>query len=582
MDTRGSRISRSLNFRITLPVVTLVFLVWLGLNFFVLESIEQFQRNRIQEDMEWTARFTYNIINEHYYDLVRSGAMEDERYLRIEKGRSIGSIEDFMRQKDFVAVVHSRQEDRILTTGVSATRFTPLIREGIAENVLHEIIDSGRGYYAYRVEFEPWQWDIILLKDISDYASLLQKVRNINLAVGIILVLAAFLLYSTLRWNIHRPIRSIISSIARSSPPQFQGTTEFEYLSSSIRTMMAGLEEREAFLESIFNSISDGISILDTEMNVVRVNPTMEKWYQHSAPLTGRKCYEVYHGRSEECEKCPSRTTMQTGQTCIMVVPRVGPHGRTVGWLELHSFPLMDQKTGVMKGVIEYVRDITESQIARERIQASLAEKEVLLKEIHHRVKNNLQIISSLLNLQAHHVDDRYDREIYRESQNRVITMALIHEELYQARDLARVDFGAYIQNLTQNLFASYGIDPQRIHLTLDTEDLDVVVDTAIPAGLILNELISNALKHAFPGERGGSVRVGFHSVGENNYVLEVADDGIGLPEDMDLWNTKSLGMQLVTVIIEQLGGDLDVSREGGTSFRIRFSEYREAGTVLF
>jgi two-component sensor histidine kinase/ABC-type uncharacterized transport system substrate-binding protein len=219
---------------------------------------------------------------------------------------------------------------------------------------------------------------------------------------------------------------------------------------------------------------------------------------------------------------------------------------------------------------------------SEQQVRISLEEKKILLKEIHHRVKNNLQVISGLLNLQAHHVTDNDVKETYKESQNRVISMALIHEELYQSTELSRIDFGAYIKNLSMNLFSSYNVGLDRVKLELDVQHKEMVVDTAIPCGLIINELISNALKHAFPDNRNGSVRVTFREESEKQYHLEVADDGVGMPADLDINKTSSLGMQLITIIAGQLGGKVEVTRDEGTVFRINFSEYQEAGAIMY
>ena len=245
-------------------------------------------------------------------------------------------------------------------------------------------------------------------------------------------------------------------------------------------------------------------------------------------------------------------------------------------------FFLLSSLVLILFGNIVHKRK-TQRELARsaEQIRSSLGEKEILLKEVHHRVKNNLQVISGLLNLQAHHITDQMSKEIYKESQNRIISMALIHEELYQARDLARVDFGAYIENLAENLFGSYSVDKDRVTLDLDIDHTEMVVDTAIPCGLIVNELISNCLKHAFPDGMSGRVRVAFHELNDKEYELEVSDDGVGLPPELDITRTASLGMQLIYLIVEQLKGKIEVSREGGTGFRILFSEYLEAGTDI-
>jgi PAS domain S-box-containing protein len=228
------------------------------------------------------------------------------------------------------------------------------------------------------------------------------------------------------------------------------------------------------------------------------------------------------------------------------------------------------------------IRDITGLMEIQEQLKDSLSEKEILLKEIHHRVKNNLQVISGLLNLQAHHINDPLSREIYKESQNRVITMALIHEELYQSEDLGQVQFGDYIQNLCNNLMISYGADSKRIDLKVDAVRADLVVDTVIPCGLIINELVTNSLKHAFPEGGMGVITVTFRMLPDELFEMMVSDDGIGIPEDIDINSTSTLGMQLVTVLVQQLGGTLEVRGDKGTTFIMTFREYHEAGTALY
>lgn len=244
---------------------------------------------------------------------------------------------------------------------------------------------------------------------------------------------------------------------------------------------------------------------------------------------------------------------------------------------------------GEVPRMLTVSRDITELKKtedalvqSEEQLRISLREKEMLLKEIHHRVKNNLQVISGLLDLQAHHIGDPTVREVYKESQNRVITMALIHEELYKSTNLTQVNFAEYIQNLCENLMISYGADKDRIKLDINTEKMEMVVDTAIPCGLIINELITNSLKHAFPDGRRGKISLFFRQLEDNSYVLTVSDNGIGMSDEIDVGSTTTLGMQLVTVLVGQLGGTLNIDRDGGTSFTIKFREYCEAGSILY
>jgi two-component sensor histidine kinase/DNA-binding response OmpR family regulator len=222
-------------------------------------------------------------------------------------------------------------------------------------------------------------------------------------------------------------------------------------------------------------------------------------------------------------------------------------------------------------------REIAERVRAEEQLEVSLREKEVLLKEIHHRVKNNLQIITSLLNLQSGHIEDEQVREMFTESQNRVRSMALIHERLYQSPDLARVDLAGYVRNLATSLFHSYRSSAEAVALKIDVQDVALGIDTAIPCGLILNELMSNVLKHAFPEGREGEIYVGLCSE-EGQIMLTVGDDGIGFPADVDFRNTKSLGLQLVITMVEQLEGTIELDGKDGTTFKIAFVEpqYKE------
>ena len=248
-----------------------------------------------------------------------------------------------------------------------------------------------------------------------------------------------------------------------------------------------------------------------------------------------------------------------------------------------HSLTYLGKKAqlALCQDVTERVETEKVNRRNEERIRSSLREKEILLREVHHRVKNNLQVISGLLNLQAQHITDPGAREVYKESQNRVITMGLIHEELYQSKDLAQVDFAAYIQNLASILLASYGKE-HTVALLIDAEHIEMIVDTAIPCGLIVNEIITNSLKHAFPEDANGEVKVDFRSVGDDTYQLTISDNGVGFPEDFDFRGSSSLGLQLVTVMTDMLGGTIELNRENGSAFTITFREYREAGTELY
>ncbi len=222
-------------------------------------------------------------------------------------------------------------------------------------------------------------------------------------------------------------------------------------------------------------------------------------------------------------------------------------------------------------------RDITVSRRAEDQIRSSLKEKEVLLKEIHHRVKNNLQIICSLLSLQASEIEDPKAGQTFKESQDRVKAMALIHERLYQSGDLAKIDFAGYVRNLTGHLLRSYRVDSKTVRLNLDVEPVPMSLDVAIPCGLIINELVSNALKYAFPHGKGGEILVRFGEGTGQVLMLHVSDTGVGLPEGRDPEKSESLGLKLVRSLTEQLDGTAFYSSRNGFQCEIRIPQNNKA-----
>ncbi len=218
-------------------------------------------------------------------------------------------------------------------------------------------------------------------------------------------------------------------------------------------------------------------------------------------------------------------------------------------------------------------KEVAERKRTEEALMASLQEKEVLLQEVHHRVKNNMQVISSLFNLQVNHTADGECRRILIEGQTRIRSMSLVHEQLYRSRDLSRIDLAGYIKGLAAHLFSVYLHDSTRVRMEANFEELLLDINSAIPCGLILNELISNAIKHAFPGDRTGLVRIGLRRTPEGAVELRVADDGVGLPEGLDIQKAETLGLQIVHLLIEQLEGVLEVDRTRGTAVTLTFRE---------
>ena len=234
---------------------------------------------------------------------------------------------------------------------------------------------------------------------------------------------------------------------------------------------------------------------------------------------------------------------------------------------------LVKDANGSPNYFVAVFEDITERKEYERQLEESISEKEVLLKEVHHRVKNNMQVISSILNLQSSYVDDETALSILRESQDRIKSMSFVHESLYQSNTLSEVNFAGYIQNIAKNLYHSYGRPGGAIHLEFDLEEIYLNLDTSIPCGLIINEIVSNSLKYAFEGMESGTITIKFSKLSDGRLKLIVSDNGIGLPNDFDIENADSLGLQLVTTLITQIGGELELTTKKGTEFSIVFKE---------
>ena len=307
-------------------------------------------------------------------------------------------------------------------------------------------------------------------------------------------------------------------------------------------------------------------------------------------PLAGTTLEVVMRTRSsmlvreenleEVIDKFPALLTYyEAGFRSMMVVPLISKN-RVIGVLHASSFKpnvytemdvrLAERVGNQIAGAIANAQLFLERTRAEEHLKASLKEKEVLLREIHHRVKNNLQVISSLLRLQSRTIKDDAICRVFKESQDRVKTMAIIHERLYQSTDLAGIDFAGYIRDLTANLYRSYGVSQETISLRIQAQNVFLGINMAIPCGLIINELVSNCLKHAFPGGERGEIYIDLSS-DHDQIILTVGDNGGAFPKGLDFRNTESLGLQLVLSLIEQLEGAIELHSDGKTEFRIAF-----------
>ena len=502
----------------------------------------------------------------------------------------------------------------------------------------------------------------------------------------------------------------MISLLSLSNIKLARSVTEQERLVESLRRSEEKSRADEEFLSDIFASIKDGISVLDKDMNIVRVNPAVEKYFS-DLPLVGQKCYKVYHYRDTVCSVCPVEHTLKTGEENL-VIRQSDAGGDNASVIELYSYPLINRNTGKLEGAIEYVRDVTErhraaaalaekhreleetaqeleqsrnmlqlilesipvrvfwkdldlrylgcnTQFARDagfqnpgelvglddfamdwkeqadlyrvddrqviesyrprvnivepqttpagatiwlntskvplsgpngevfgvlgvyeditelkekenQLRASLQEKEVMLKEIHHRVKNNMQMISTLFDLQLRYAGDQDPPTLFRDCQNRIRSMALIHESLYHTDTLSSINFRQYLQKLVNRLLTSFGSSVQGIKAQVAGDEMHLGINQAVPAGLVASELIMNCLKHAFPGQRAGSIEITL-TMNNGHRQVEIRDDGIGLGQDFTPEKFNSFGWLMISNLMKQLEGTINVVSDGGTTRRMLF-----------
>jgi PAS domain S-box-containing protein len=333
------------------------------------------------------------------------------------------------------------------------------------------------------------------------------------------------------------------------------------------------LRNTSSYLENLITYANAPIIVWDADYKITRFNHAFEHLSGHRAEDVLNAPLDILLPEPKREETMNHiRRTLAGERWEALEVPVLRKDGtvRDVIW---NSANIYDGTT--VTATIAQGYDITEQKRAEERLRISLEEKETLLRELHHRVKNNLQLVSSLLILQAQQTSDPSAFAAYNEIQNRIRSMALIHAKLYQAEDLAKIDFTKYLQELTTALIHSYGISTDRVSLTLNTSGVMLNLNTAVPLGLIVNELVSNCLKHAFPGNRSGEILIDLQGEDDGSYLLRVADNGIGLPEGLDITNTATLGLQLVNTLVEQLKGTFEFERGAGagTTFIIQFQE---------
>jgi PAS domain S-box-containing protein len=380
--------------------------------------------------------------------------------------------------------------------------------------------------------------------------------------------------YETLRRRKDGSIINVSLSVSpiKDDNGEIIGASSIARDTSASKKMELQLQESEEKFREVFNNANDAIFLHSikndgTPDNFVEVNDVAcQRLGYTREELLQMKPADIDNPETAKKISKHMELLLENGRATFEAV-NLTMDGREIPVeVSAHIFNLRGEQM-----VLSILRDITRRKESEAKLRKSLDEKELLLKEIHHRVKNNLMVISSLLNLQSKYIKDKAALEVFRESQHRARSMALIHTMLYQSTDLKCINFGDYITKLTQELFRTY-VTSDNIQLNLDVGDILLDINTSIPLGLIVNELVSNSLKHAFPHGEKGEVTVRFHKVNDH-YTFLVADTGIGFPEDLDFRKTNSLGMRLVNTLTDQVEGEIELNTTGGTCFTINFTE---------
>ena len=346
-------------------------------------------------------------------------------------------------------------------------------------------------------------------------------------------------------------------------------------LCGEIQDRTAELRTQQAFLQSIIDQSADLISVIDPDYTVMLANPAAEALWKASTSrpragerLSGTKCYASYFDRTAPCPGCPVLTALETRTAHCSYVATDSAVG-SQRWYDVSASPVLDG-TGGVQYLSEIGRDVTDLKWLRDDLERAVQHKDLLLREIHHRVKNNLAMAVSLLRLQFSDTDDPSVRDAVDASAQRIQSMSRVHEFLYQSDTIDRIDFRAFVEGTVEHLLETYGAT-ENVRIVAEIADIPIDIETALPVSLIVTELVANSLKYAFPDGRAGTVRITTSAADGDAVELVVRDDGVGLPKGFQIMSAASLGMGLIQGLSHQIGGTLTIGTTGGASFRIVF-----------
>ncbi len=389
-------------------------------------------------------------------------------------------------------------------------------------------------------------WHLMLLENTPNYNPVVRDI--VLLLISFLLIAGTLYIYFRLRTGTFRRVRKLLEQRV------------------SVKTQQ--LSDKNVELEKlslVASKTDNSVIIADDSGKIEWVNDGFARMTGLSKEVIGKNiaAAHIYQNADQILD------IVKKEKRSKIVESSFQKNGDGKIWINSTVTPIFDEKNELKKFLF-IDTDITESKKMEDQIVASLKEKDVLLKEIHHRVKNNLQIIISLLNLQSGYVKDENTLKTVMEGQNRVRAMALVHEKFYQADNLAEIDFKEYTEKLCFYLQQSYGALNKDIILKIDGDAVAFDMDTAMPCGLLLTEVVSNSLKYAFP-EQKGEIKIGIKKSSDNKVQMDISDNGIGFPEGFDFEKSESLGLQLITALTNQLDGELMVNHDNGTHYTITF-----------
>jgi len=384
--------------------------------------------------------------------------------------------------------------------------------------------------------------------------------RDITLLlVSFVMILGTLYVYFRLRTGTFRRTRLLLQE-------------RVEVKTKQLSTKNLELEK----LSLVASKTDNSVIIADAEGKIEWVNDGFTRMVGLSKEVLGKRIEDI--NVYENVEKAISEAIIEKHSKIFESHVHRGD-GKEM-WISSTLTPIFEHGDQLKK-LVFVDTDITESKKMEQQIIASLKEKDVLLKEIHHRVKNNLQIIISLLNLQSGYIKDEETLKAVREGQNRVRSMALVHEKFYQADELSEIDFGDYTEKLCHFLRQSHGEEDSPVEFKINTDGVTLDMDHAMPCGMLVTEIVSNSLKYAFPNNRKGQISIEMKKFPQRKILFSISDNGIGLPADFDVESSDSLGMQLINALAKQLDGELAVSGKNGAKFSFTFTYPKSAtGTV--